>query len=345
MPIIPLSDTRLQARSAVNVEAHNWQWHLQHAIRTICDLERALDITLLNVTTDFPLLVPQPYLGRIEKGQVDDPLLLQVLPRFQENQQVPGYNHDPVGELGLPAMPTGLMQKYQGRVLVTLPGACAVNCRYCFRRHYPYEDNQPNSQEIEMILDFLRRDHSIHEVILSGGDPLVMKDSRLIGLLDDIAAIDHIRTIRFHTRLPIVIPQRVTQALVDNLAKHQRTHTNIVIVFHTNHPNEIDDHVKQAVAWLKTAGVTLLNQSVLLKNVNDSSETLTRLSRSLFDAGILPYYLHALDPVAGAAHFDVTEERGHDLIREMTAQLPGYLIPRFVREVSGASSKQMLYPV
>lgn len=328
MSIITLRDAGVQT----------WQWHLQHAVRDTASLCSALDLALPATVTDFPLLVPLPYLSRIEPGNPEDPLLRQVLPTLAEAIPAPGFSQDPLAEQSLASSAPGLLQKYQGRVLVISTGACAVNCRYCFRRHYPYSSRQPDWQA---LLQQVSRDETVQEVILSGGDPLLLNDRRLTTITQSLAAIPHVRSLRIHTRLPIVIPQRVCD---DLLAWVRSCEKPIVMVMHINHPREIDEHVRRAMQQLKQAGVTLLNQSVLLKHVNDKADTLAELSHALFDSGVLPYYLHLLDPVQGAAHFEVPEATGRKLMAQLSTRLPGYLVPRLVREEAGAASKTLRYP-
>jgi EF-P beta-lysylation protein EpmB len=331
MTIITLSDASLQT--------DDWQWQLKNAIRDVEVLASMLDIHLDDVPTSFPLVVPLPYLARIEIGNPGDPLLLQVLPQAIENQTAPGFSIDPVGELQLETNTKGLIQKYHGRALVITTGACGINCRYCFRRHFPYVDHQPSRQQWKDLTSHLASDQNISEVILSGGDPLVMNDAYLQGLIEAINHIDHIDTIRIHTRLPVVIPQRINQGLLNCFSSSSK---KMVVVIHTNHPNEIDESVTAAMSKLASSGVTLLNQSVLLRGINDSADILVSLSKKLFQAGVLPYYLHLLDPVAGAQHFDVKEGEALDLVRQVTGKLPGYLVPKLVREIAGADAKQSL---
>lgn len=331
MTMITLSDARSHDQS--------WQWHLQHAIKDIPALAAHLDIQLDNVEQDFPLLAPLPYLDRVAKGDALDPLLLQILPRQQENESGPQYLKDPLEEGALMTQTRGLIQKYNGRGLVITTGACAVNCRYCFRRHFPYGENNPSSSDWTGIYQHLAKDTSISEVILSGGDPLILGDRQLSDIITRLGSIESIDTIRLHTRLPVVIPQRICTELLEWVNRCQK---KVVFVLHINHPNEIDDHVAEAIGALRGAGVTLLNQSVLLRDINDTPEVLVTLSRQLFDAGVLPYYLHLLDPVAGAQHFDVPEVEGVRLIRQISGQLPGYLVPRLAREIPGADAKQVI---
>ena len=331
MTIITLSEDRLQTNS--------WQWQLQNAIRSVDKLSAALEIELPEVPVSFPLLVPLPFVDRMAKRDPLDPLLLQVLPRDEENHDVSGYRTDPLDEMDLDSGTKGLIQKYHGRVLIITTGACGVNCRYCFRRHFPYADYQPNQDDWISLVDHIRDDRSLNEVILSGGDPLAMKDSYLASLISSIEQIKHIDTIRLHTRMPVVIPQRICDELLDWVTASNK---KLVFVLHVNHPNEIDDQVANSISRLRDANVTLLNQSVLLKNINDTAQTLTELSRRLFSIGVLPYYLHLFDPVSGAQHFDVAEETGLRLIKEITGKLPGYLVPRLAREVPGSDAKLTL---
>ncbi len=286
----------------------------------------------------FEVRVPQAYLSRIAKGNPDDPLLRQVLPLGSETQSVAGYVTDPLEEADhTPA--AGLIHKYATRVLMIASGACAINCRYCFRRHFPYEDHAASRAQWGQTLNYLREDDSLIEAILSGGDPLVSSDARLAWLVGELDAIPHLKRLRLHTRLPVVIPDRVDDAM---LAWLSDTRLQKVMVLHINHANEIDESVMQACGRLKGVGVTLLNQSVLLRGVNDEVEVLRALSERLFEAGILPYYLHVLDPVAGAAHFDVPDHEALKLHDALRSQLPGFLLPRLVREVPGADAKTPL---
>lgn len=283
----------------------------------------------------FPLKVPRGFVARMRKGDPHDPLLLQVLPQAREMDPVPGFTADPLGEGG--ASPhAGLLHKYLGRALLVVTGACAIHCRYCFRRHFPYDEHVGMDRWASAVRH-LAADRSITEVIFSGGDPLVVTDRRLSALAREIAAVEHVRRLRIHTRLPVVLPERVDADLLEWLCD---TRLAPVIVIHANHPNEIDASVAAALRRLRDAGVTLLNQAVLLAGINDDPEVLAELSERLFEAaGVLPYYLHALDRVAGAAHFEVPEARAREIAAALTERLPGYLVPRLVREVASARSK------
>jgi EF-P beta-lysylation protein EpmB len=274
----------------------------------------------------------------MRSGDPRDPLLLQVLARPQELDTAPGYLRDPVGDTAGNPRP-GIIQKYRGRALLIASGSCAVHCRYCFRRHFPYGANQNSRAGWRDALEYLADDPEISEVILSGGDPLVANDAQLAQLVAQVAAIGHVRRLRVHSRLPVVIPQRVTTGLLEAIS-HPRLQT--VMVIHSNHANELDAGVRAAVAALARRGITTLNQAVLLAGVNDSVEGLAELSEALFATGVLPYYLHLLDPVQGAAHFDVPEARARALHAGLAARLPGYLVPRLVREVTGAPAKRVL---
>ena len=282
----------------------------------------------------FPLLVPRPYIARMRFGDEADPLLRQVLPTGLEQRQVNGYGFDPLAEAAATRVP-GLLHKYHGRALLIATGGCAVNCRYCFRRHFPYAEHRQDAAF--SALQAIRDDNSISEIILSGGDPLLLTDAHLARLIERVNAIDHVTRLRIHTRLPVVIPQRVTAALVEML---DAARPRVAIVLHFNHGNEIDADCKRALTALQP--FTLLNQSVLLHGVNDQAQTLIVLSERLFECGVLPYYLHMPDAVAGTAHFDVCADRALAIHRRMTAQLPGYLVPKLVREVPGGVAKEIL---
>ncbi len=286
----------------------------------------------------FPLKVTHSFAARIEKKNLHDPLLRQVLPIDIELQDIAGYKKDPLSETNSNPIP-GLLHKYHGRVLVTLTSACAIHCRYCFRRHFPYAENNPGRLGWEKIFAYIRNDSTISEVILSGGDPLAVSDKALKLFCDEIEKIPHVKHLRIHTRMPIVLPQRITNEFIHWA---MQSSLQIIIVIHANHPREINDEVKNVLLELKAANVVLLNQSVLLKGVNDDVSVLTELSQVLFSAGVLPYYLHVLDKVQGAAHFDIARDRAEMLYAQLAAHLPGYLLPRFVCEEPGKQSKTVL---
>jgi EF-P beta-lysylation protein EpmB len=284
---------------------------------------------------DFPLRVPRPFLARMRRGDARDPLLLQVLPLGAELLQVPGYDPDPLQESAVNAAP-GLLHKYHGRVLLITTQSCAIHCRYCFRRHFPYAENRPGRARWQQALDYIAADPSITEVILSGGDPLASSNSYLGWLLEALAQIPHLRRLRLHTRLPIMLPDRIDQGLLDLL---QAWPGQCVVVLHANHANEFDAEVDAACARLRAAGAQLLNQSVLLQGINNDADSLCALSERLLAAGVLPYYLHQLDKVAGAAHFEVTDAEALQLVQSLRQRLPGYLVPQLVRETAGDASK------
>jgi EF-P beta-lysylation protein EpmB len=279
--------------------------------------------------------VPRGFVARMRRGDADDPLLLQVLPRAAELRDVPGFTRDAVGDLDARAG-RGVLHKYRGRALLVATGSCAVHCRYCFRRHFPYGDETAAANRWHDAIAALGADPSIEEAILSGGDPLSLSTPKLAELTDALAAIPHLKRLRIHTRLPVVLPERIDDDLLRWLAALP---FGRVVVIHANHANELDASVAHACAKLAAAGATLLNQSVLLRGINDDAGVLAALSERLFECGVLPYYLHQLDRVAGTAHFEVDDARARALAEALAARLPGYLVPRLVREVAGAASK------
>ncbi len=283
----------------------------------------------------FPLRVPEGFIHRMQPGDRSDPLLRQVLPLVDETFHVDGYIDDPVGDLRSNAAP-GVLHKYHGRALLMVTGACAVNCRYCFRRAFPYSEQQIKPAQWQQTLDYLRQHSDISEIILSGGDPLVLSTKRLQALCDGLKNIPHIRRLRIHTRLPVMIPERITTRLcewIDSLP------WPVCMVLHINHPQEINTALKLACQRIRTTGATLLNQAVLLKGVNDSDECQRILSEKLYDTGIIPYYLHQLDPVSGSQHFKVDDQQALAIYAKMRSDLPGYLLPRLVKEVPEQPSK------
>ena len=334
MPVTPL------AHDASN-PVTRWQRELAAAIRTpeaLCaalDLDPAIAAAAHTAGDTFPLLVPRGFLARMRKGDPRDPLLLQVLPQPQEQATAAGFSSDPLDEASALAAP-GLVHKYAGRALLLVAAGCAINCRYCFRREFPYAESGATSAGTEAALAAIAADPSLHEVILSGGDPLLVADDRLQGIVDRLAAMPHVRRLRIHSRLPIVLPERVTDDLVDLLAA---TRLAVTVVVHANHARELDDTVAAAVDRLRQSRALLLNQAVLLKGVNDSAPVLEALSERLLDLGVVPYYLHLLDRVRGTAHFEVDEATARRLHDELRASLPGYAVPRLAREVPGAAAK------
>jgi EF-P beta-lysylation protein EpmB len=316
----------------------DWKKQLAEAVSSPAELLKQLNLEHLlkdNIDLDpgFRLRVPQAYVNKIKKGDATDPLLLQVLPTLAEND--PTGDIDPVGDLE--AMPSsGLLHKYHGRALIISTAACAIHCRYCFRRHFPYSDAQALSSQWPSTLEYLKQHTEIQEVILSGGDPLVLDDEKLESLCNDLETIPHIKWLRIHTRLPVVLPSRITPSL---LAWMQKSRFRITMVIHANHANELGVDEMAAIQVLQNANITLLNQSVLLSNINDNASILTDLSHRLHDAGVIPYYLHLLDQVQGGLHFDVDRVKACKIIDNMRAELPGFLVPRLVVEEKGARSK------
>jgi len=322
----------------------SWQTALAQAIRDPAALlqQLKLPMTLLPAAQaaarQFPLRVPHSYLQRILPGDLNDPLLRQVLPIAAECETTGQV--DPVGDLAAMASP-GLLHKYHGRALLVTTGACAIHCRYCFRRHFPYASGNPLHQHRDATLDYLRNHEDLNELILSGGDPLSLPDEQLASWIGECESIPHLQTLRLHTRLPVVLPERVDAALCEWLGE---TRLATIIVLHINHPQEIDADVSQAIAALRQTGATLLNQSVLLRGVNDSEEVLFQLSQRLFANGVLPYYLHQFDPVQGALHFAVPQSEGQSLMAALRTRLPGYLVPKYVQEIQGMAAKLPISP-
>ncbi|MFT6268718.1 MAG: EF-P beta-lysylation protein EpmB [Alphaproteobacteria bacterium] len=284
--------------------------------------------------TLFPMRVPKPFADLMQAGNWHDPLLQQVVPQQAEFIKKLGFVSDPLQEQGGPT--AGLIHKYKSRILLIVRGGCAVNCRYCFRRHFPYQDNQLGQAQYQSAIDYVKKDTSINEVIFSGGDPLMANDQQLAKLAKQLDEIAHVKRLRIHTRLPVVIPSRVND---DFIAWLKDLRVKPVIVLHINHKNEVSDALIEKTKALMQAGVTLLNQSVLLKNVNDSSDIICELSEALFNANILPYYLHILDPVKGASHFDVSKTEAKNIMADVIKRLPGFLVPKLVQELPGQPGK------
>ncbi|MDX1595080.1 MAG: EF-P beta-lysylation protein EpmB [Gammaproteobacteria bacterium] len=320
------------------IQEPDWQAELRAANLRSDALLAALGLpaSLATDVAAFPLRVPPGFLARMRHGDPDDPLLRQVLPTVAEQTAAPGFCADPVGDLDAVVEP-GVLRKYRGRALVMTTGACAVHCRFCFRRAFPYGDQA--GVDPERLGPILAGLPDVDELILSGGDPLTLADRRLFALIAAAEAVPRLRRLRLHTRVPVVLPTRVTEALCARLAASRLA---VVVVIHANHPAEFDATVDAGLARLRDAGATLLNQSVLLRGINDDVATLERLATRLFAAGVLPYYLHMLDRTAGTAHFEVDDASAIGLHRELVARLPGYLVPRLVREVPGDLGKQSL---
>ncbi len=323
---------------------NRWQQQLNDAfksISTLCDyLELdANDIFSNEAHLNFPLLVPKSFAERMEKGNPNDPLLKQVLPVNEEMQTVAGFGLDPVGDLEAMAE-TGVIHKYQGRALLINTGSCAIHCRYCFRRNFPYSDFQLSNQKQKQAISYLREHADISEVILSGGDPLLLSDAKLTTFILEINKIAHLKRIRVHSRVPIVLPDRISDDLIKTLKYSAK---QLIMVVHCNHANELNIEVASACEKMRQAGIMLLNQSVLLKDINDNVLQLAQLSEKLLRLGILPYYLHLLDKAAGTAHFEVSQSTAILLMRQLQAQLPGYLVPKLVKEEAGEVAKTIIY--
>jgi EF-P beta-lysylation protein EpmB len=326
------------------MQPSGWQQAYRDAVRDPAELLRLLGladrVALPDpaATAQFPLRVPRGFVARMRHGDPGDPLLRQVLPLDDELRPMPGFSLDAVGD-GAASAGRGVIRKYAGRALLVATGSCAIHCRYCFRRHFPYSDESAAAGGWRDTVATIAGDPSIDEVILSGGDPLSLATPKLAELTDALAGIAHLRRLRIHARLPIVLPERVDAALEAWLASLPWP---VTVVVHANHANEFDAAVDAAMARLRAAGATLLNQAVLLRGVNDSADALADLSERGFAAGVLPYYLHQLDRVQGAAHFEVDDATALALHRDLAARLSGYLVPRLVREVAGDPGKRPL---
>ncbi len=324
----------------------HWQAELSRGYRSPAELLKHLGLVPGDCglaaagTVVFPQRVPRGFVARMRRGDPRDPLLLQVLPTNRETEAPAGFGPDPVGDLGSARAP-GLLQKYAGRALLITTGACAIHCRYCFRREYPYGEHSAAGGHLETALNVIAADSTLREVILSGGDPLVLGEQRLEFLLQFLDGLPHVERIRIHSRVPVVLPERVDQRLLALVAGARK---QIVIVVHANHARELDGTVLDALKRLGDVAGPVLNQSVLLRGINDAPETLADLSRALIAARVLPYYIHQLDPVSGAAHFAVPDQEAVEILHILTTKLPGYLVPRLVREIAGAASKTLLGP-
>jgi len=323
------------------VSSTPWQDALRHVITDpkellhLLELDPALEQAARAASQLFPLRVPRGFVARMKKGDISDPLLRQVLPLGDELTIMPGYEQDPLQEKKVNPVP-GLLHKYKGRVLITLTPICAIHCRYCFRREFPYAENHPGKQGWEKLWDYIASDPTIEEVILSGGDPLSVNEKILFTFSEELAALSQIKTLRIHTRLPIVLPERITADFIQWLGCLKQ---KVVMVVHCNHAQEINEEVKQGLRALHAAGVILLNHTVLLKGVNDNADTLIELNKALFAMNVLPYYLNLLDKVHGTHHFDVALSQAKAIHQTLVASLPGYLVPRLAREVPGAKAK------
>ena len=348
--MIPAASPDLQPAPAATppgtatLQPAGWQRAWREAVRDPRELLAMLGLESLAATLSaeaaagFPLRVPRAFIARMRHGDPADPLLRQVLPVLDEDRVVPGFGLDAVGD-GAARAGRGVIRKYRGRALLVATGACAVHCRYCFRRHFPYAEETAAAEGWRDAVAAIAADASIDEVVLSGGDPLALATPKLAELTDALAAIPHLRRLRIHTRLPVVLPERVDAPL---LAWLHALPWPVAVVVHANHANEFDAGVDAAMAALRGTGATLLNQAVLLRGVNDSVDALAALSERAFAAGVLPYYLHQLDRVAGTAHFEVADARARELHAALAARLSGYLVPRLVREVPGDTGKRPL---
>jgi EF-P beta-lysylation protein EpmB len=331
-----------------NPESNNreWQKDMQKAFRR---LDALLDYVHLDANNapfplaldpTFPILVTTSFADSMKKGDWLDPLLLQILPLGSEENPSLGFQNDAVGDLPAQIIP-GLLHKYASRALLMVSPNCAIHCRYCFRREFPYADLPHGQQAWEPAWEYLKTAQGIDEIVFSGGDPLFLDNRRLQSLLQAATALPNIHTIRFHTRLPIVLPSRMDARLLE-LFKITAAKKTLVIVIHANHSHELGELAAGALSLLRASGAMLLNQTVLLKDVNDNADTLVKLSQRLIHLGVLPYYLHQLDRVTGTAHFEVAESLGLELMEEMRRRLPGYAIPKYVREVAGQKYKSAL---
>ncbi|MDI3378460.1 EF-P beta-lysylation protein EpmB [Acinetobacter sp. V89_7] len=327
-------------------QEQNWQSQLSDLITDPFELLDQLEIcsdALLSgailASKSFKLRVPRAFVGKMRKDDPLDPLLLQVLPHHLELEEHPEFVTDPLGEEAANQLP-GVLHKYQSRFLLTLTGACAVHCRYCFRRHFPYQENLPKQDEWPQIKAYIEQNPHINEVILSGGDPLTLSNRKLKLWIERLESLQQVKILRIHSRVPVVIPQRLDTELLEIL---KSTRLRIIMVIHANHAAELDDQTCAYLEKLSQHGITALNQAVLLKGVNDDAQTLIELSQRLFDARVMPYYLHVLDKVKGAQHFDLSGSKIDEIYHDILAGLPGYLVPKLVREIAGEKNKTPLF--
>lgn len=320
----------------------DWRTAIRRTIRDTESLSRALGRTKADIGADdaahrsFATLVPPAWLDKIDVNDPNDPLLRQVLPIATENEVVSGFIDDPVGDRAA-RRNGGVLHKYHGRALLVTTGACAINCRYCFRRHFPYSEHLASRGRWKAACAYLKDHPDVTELILSGGDPLMLSTDLLQDLTDQLQSLPHIQTLRVHTRMPVVMPERIDDDLVRWLS---RWPGRLVVVIHCNHPNELGPDVASALERLVSSGARLFNQSVLLKGINDRWQVLAKLSQQLFDLQVQPYYLHQLDRTAGTAHFEVDQENAKSIVRQLMAHLPGYLVPKLVQEKAGGEYKQ-----
>ena len=319
-----------------------WSQQLAQGFTKPKQLLQFLDVEITNYSIaadkEFATRVPLSFAEKMQKGNINCPLLKQVLPIADEMEKKDSYLLDPLQEQQANPI-RGLLHKYHSRALLTLAPSCAINCRYCFRRHFPYDDNKITPDNWQSIINYLADEPSINEVIFSGGDPLMVKNSRLAKYIADLEQVASIKTLRLHSRMPVVLPARVDLELINLLAKSR---FKVVLVIHCNHPNELCCHTAKIFKALKEVGITLLNQSVLLKGVNDKAEILEELSQKLFEQDIMPYYLHLLDKVAGAAHFDLPLAKAKQIYNKLQILLAGYLVPKLVCERAGVKHKSII---
>lgn len=327
-------------------QEQNWQSQLSDLITDPLELLNLLELStnqLLSgailASEKFKLRVPRAFVGKMNAKDPLDPLLLQVLPHHLELEEHPEFVTDPLGEEAANQLP-GVLHKYKSRFLLTLTGACAVHCRYCFRRHFPYQENLPKNEDWLNIKNYIESNPDINEVILSGGDPLTLSNRKLALWLERLSSLKQVKILRIHSRVPIVIPNRIDEELI-SLLKNSRL--RIILVVHSNHASELDDFTCSKLLQLSEHHITVLNQAVLLKGVNDSAQTLTDLSYRLFEARVMPYYLHVLDKVKGAQHFDLIPSEIDAIYQDVLASLPGYLVPKLVREIEGEKNKTPLF--
>ena len=346
--MIPQSAVQVEPLSLIKHTsvANDWRVQLREAYRTPVDLLRALEFSAVDIKhmvaddQGFATLVPQAFAQKMRKQDAQDPLLLQVLPQPNEATEHPDFNNDPLEEASFNPLP-GIVHKYHGRALLIAAGHCAINCRYCFRRHYPYQEQRRARSEWQDSLSYIVQHPDIEEIILSGGDPLALTDNQLFELISGIEAIGHVKRLRIHSRLPIVLPDRITKPLCERL---KTSRLQVVMVVHANHANELGEDVEHACDLLRQSNVRLLNQSVLLANINDNLTSLKNLSEKLLEIGVMPYYLHLPDHVAGTTHFFVDLKKGQALAAQMQACMSGYLVPKLVREEPGMTCKTIYLP-
>ena len=341
--ITPMRRNEYRIATTDSEKQSNWRTEISEAFRTPIELLTYLGLvdselgTKADSEQEFKMLVPRSFAAKMKAGDPNDPLLRQVLPTYQERETGEEFSKDPLEEWPDDQATEGLLQKYRGRALLMPTAACAINCRYCFRRHFPHAP--PTKESLYKTLEAIRSDKTLTEIILSGGDPLILRDESLFSVIDTLSGIPHVKRIRIHTRIPTVLPSRITENFIDKLESHQ---AEIIMVTHINHPNELDAETDSVLRKLRQTGIQLLNQTVLLKDINDRTETLVELSEQLFSQGILPYYLHLSDKVEGTQHLCVSVETARKIFRDMLRELPGYLVPRLVVEEPGMSSKTVI---